>query len=448
MGLRTRTVRLIKYGLLLLVLAVVVLGAMQWVSKRPAAQTAAPPPQRPAPLVRTATVETVRLVEQAMFPGEVRASATVDVTSRVAGRLGAVLVKEGSSVAAGGLIARIDDPELFLSIRNAEAAVEVQRARLVQLRAGPRAPEVAQAEAAVSQAEVSLAQAERELARSQQLFNDGLIARAVVDRAQTDAELARARLRAAREQVALVEHGPRPEDVGAQVALIRQAQASVAQLRARIRDLRITSPINGVVTTMNVDRGEVISTQTVVATVATLKPIEIHVQLPETDLARLRQDSLVRVRAEAFPNRVFEGKVARIAPAVDVTSRSARLVVVVPNADLTLRPGMFTRSTVVFNERQTLMIPSEVLIRRGETTVVFVVKNDTVEERAVRVGYVEGSRSEILEGLSANETIVTLGQQGLRDGMRVRTGTDREQPSRQQPGRQQPAPAASPGGRP
>jgi membrane fusion protein, multidrug efflux system len=92
------------------------------------------------------------------------------------------------------------------------------------------------------------------------------------------------------------------------------------------------------------------------------------------------------------------------------------------------------------------MIPSEVLIRRGETTVVFVVKNDMVEERAVRVGYVEGSRSEISEGLTAGETIVTLGQQGLRDGMRVRTGTDREQPSRQQPGRQQPAPAASPGG--
>ncbi|MGQ0549780.1 MAG: efflux RND transporter periplasmic adaptor subunit [Armatimonadota bacterium] len=426
--------RAIRYALLLAVLAAVVIAAAQLLSRRPTAQTATPPPQRPAPLVRTAPVDQTQLVEQATLPGEVRASATVDVTSRVAGRLGALLVKEGSSVAAGGLIARIDDPELFLTIKNAEAAVDVQRARLVQLRAGPMAPQVAGAQAAVTQAEVSLAQAERELARARQLFADGLIARAAVDRAETDVELARGRLSAAREQVALIQHGPRPEDVAAQEAQVRQAEASVAQIRARVRDLRIASPISGVVTRLNVERGAVISTQTVVATVATLKPIEVHIPLPETDLGRLRSSSLARVRAEAFPARVFEGKIARVAPAMDAVSRSARLIVVVPNADLTLRPGMFARATVVFEERPAIVIPSEVIVRRGEATVVFVVKDQTVEERAVRVGYVEGSRSEILEGLRAGETIVTFGQQGLRDGMKVRTGG----------GREQPAPAASP----
>ncbi|HET8679780.1 MAG TPA: efflux RND transporter periplasmic adaptor subunit, partial [bacterium] len=393
-----------------------------------------PPPQRPAPLVRTSPVEQTKLVEQATLPGEVRASATVDVTSRVPGRLGAVLVKEGSQVGTGSLIARIDDPELFLSIKNAEAAVEVQRARLVQLRAGPMAPQVAQAQAAVTQAEVALAAAERELARTRQLFNDGLIARAAVDRAETEVELARGRLRAAREQVALIQHGPRPEDIAAQEAQVRQAEAAVAQIRARVRDLRITSPITGVVTRLNVERGAVISTQTVVATVATVKPIEIHIPLPETDLGRLRENSLARVRAEAFPNRVFEGRIARVAPALDAVSRSARLIVVVPNADLTLRPGMFARATVVFEERQALMIPSEVIVRRGDASVIFVVKDQTVEERTVRIGSVEGSRSEILEGLRAGETIVTFGQQGLRDGMRVRTGA----------GGERPAPAASP----
>lgn len=431
--------RAIRYVLVLAVLAVVVVGAALVLSKRPAAQTATPPRQRPAPLVRTVTVDLAPLVEQSTFPAEVRASATVDVTSRVAGRLGAVLVKEGSSVAAGGLIARLDDPELFLAIRNAEAAVEVQRARLVQLRAGPRAPEVAQAEAAVAQAEVSLAQAERELARAQQLFSDGLIARAAVDRAQTDAELARARLKAAREQVALVKHGPRPEDVAAQEAQVRQAEAAVAQVRARVRDLRITSPISGVVIRLNVDPGEVISSQTVLATVATVKPIEVHIPLPETDLARLRTKSVARIRAEAFPNRVFEGKIARISAALEAASRSAALVVVVPNADLSLRPGMFARATVVFDERPALLIPSDAIVRRGETSVVFVVKDETVEERSVRIGYVEGSRSEIVEGLRAKETIVIAGQQGLRDGMRVRTGAPGG-------GRERPAPTASPGG--
>ncbi|MBI3998889.1 MAG: biotin/lipoyl-binding protein, partial [Armatimonadetes bacterium] len=254
--------------LVLAVLVAAVVGAMQVISRRSAAKEAAPAQPRPLPLVRTTVVDATRLVEESIFPGEVRASATVDITSRIAGRLGAVLVKEGSHVAAGGLIARIDDPELELSVRQAEAAVDVQRARLAQMRAGARPQEVAQAEAGVSQAEVALAQAERDLARIQQLFADGLISRAAVDRAQTDVDLARARLRGAREQLALVKQGPRLEDIEAQAAQVRQAEAVLAQTRARLRELRITSPIGGVVTQLNVESGAVISAQTVLATVA------------------------------------------------------------------------------------------------------------------------------------------------------------------------------------
>jgi multidrug efflux pump subunit AcrA (membrane-fusion protein) len=120
--------RILRLVISLAVLAAAVAGALQWISRRPAAQEAGPSPPRLAPLVRTAVVDPTLLVEQSTLAGEVRASATVDITSRMAGRLGAVLVREGSSVAAGGLVARIDDPELELAVRQAEAAVEVARA--------------------------------------------------------------------------------------------------------------------------------------------------------------------------------------------------------------------------------------------------------------------------------------------------------------------------------
>ncbi|MDR7520384.1 MAG: efflux RND transporter periplasmic adaptor subunit [Armatimonadota bacterium] len=432
--------RLLRFLIILGVLAAVVIGAMQRINSRQAASEPPAPVRRPAPLVRTLVVDATRLVEQSTFPADVRASATVDIVSRMAGRLGAVLVEEGSQVAAGSLVARIDDPELELAVRQAEAAVEVQRARLAQLRAGPRPQEVAQAEAAVDQAETSLAQAERDLARARQLFAEGLVARAAVDRAETDTELARARLRAAREHLALVRQGPRPEDIEAQAALVRQAEAQAAAARARLRELRITSPIAGVVTRVDAKPGAVISTQTVVATVATIRPIEVHVMLPETDLPRLRRTTVVRIRVDALPDRLFEGRIARVASALDAASRSVRLVVVLPNGDQALRPGMFARATVVFDERQAILIPSDAIVRRGEATLVFVVKDDTVEERGVRVGYVEGSRSEIIEGLDPGEPIVVAGQQGLRDGMKVRTGAGGEPPSGPAGNRPQPSP--------
>lgn len=415
--------RLIRFVLMLAVVAALIVGATRWISGRAAVRETVRPAQRPAPLVRTETVDPTSLIEQSTFPGEVRASAVVDVFSRVSGRLGAVLVREGTVVAAGALVARIDDPELELTIKQAEASVEVQRSRLAQLKAAPRGPEVAQVEATVAQAETSLAQSERDLARTQQLFADGLVARAAVDRALTDVELAKARLRGAREQLALVRHGPRPEDVEAQEASIRQAEATVAQIKVRLRELRITSPISGVVTRVGVESGAVISTQTVVATVARVQPIEVHVPLPETDLVRLRKTSTARILVDALPGRLFEGTIARISPALDAGSRSARAVVVLPNADRALRHGMFARVTIVFDERQAIVVPSDATVRRGDTSVVFVLKDDTVEERPVTVGHIEGSRSEIVEGLSAGETIVTVGQQGLRDGTKVRTGS-------------------------
>src|SRR5688572_30054265 len=102
MTVRLRGRRYVRYVLLLVALAAVVVIAAQWISKRSAAKEAAQPaavtPTRPAPQVRTMVVDRTRLVEQATFPGEVRASATADVISRVAGRLGAVLVDEGSFV--------------------------------------------------------------------------------------------------------------------------------------------------------------------------------------------------------------------------------------------------------------------------------------------------------------------------------------------------------------
>jgi len=429
--------RILRLVVLLGGLAAVIFGVTQWVASRRHAAPAVGATQapRPAPLVRTATVQASQLVEQSTYPGEVRASRSVEVFSRIAGRLATVLVKEGSAVVGGGLIARIHDPEAELALKQAEAAVDVQRARLAQLKAGARSQEVAQAEAAVAQAEVSLAQAERDLARTQQLFNDGFVARATVDRAQTDVELTRARVRAAREQLALVRQGPRSEDIDAQAALLRQAEAAAAQSRTRLRELRITAPIGGVVTRLNVEPGEVISTQTVMATVETIRPIEVHVLLPETDMPRLRKTSTARLRVDALPDRNFQGTIERVAPAFDAASRSARLVVAVPNADLTLRPGMFARATVVFDERAAIMIPSDVLVRRGDAPVVFVFKEGKVEERTLRIGHVQAGQSEILEGLRVGEQIVVAGQQGLRSGMTVRTGT----------GARPPAPAVSPG---
>ena len=151
-----------------------------------------------------------------------------------------------------------------------------------------------------------------------------------------------------------------------------------------------------------------------------LDTIEAELNVPEREIVRIRQGQSARVRIDALPDENFTGEVVRVAPEVDPTSGTFRVTVALANTEQRLKPGMFARIDVRIDARpNALLVPLAAVVTRRDRSSVFAVQGETAERRPVATGYFSDGNVEILHGVAEGEWVVTTGQEGLRDGVRV-----------------------------
>ncbi|MDR5682422.1 MAG: efflux RND transporter periplasmic adaptor subunit [Armatimonadota bacterium] len=463
------------------VAAVMVVGLLGWrgieaVRPRPDAPARAAGAVRQPMTVQVAPAARHNLARWASYSGEVRAHSTVDVFPRISGVVAEVRVREGDLVAAGQVVARLDPREFRFQAEQARAAVNTQRvqveqaraavrtqrlqveqaraglatqrARLAQLLAGPAPEQIRQAEEQVRQAKAAVEFSAAQLRRTEELFEQGFVARQAVDSARMDYEVQQARLRAAEAQLNLLRQGPRAEEVEvargqlrqaevafqqaqsqaaqAEVAL-RQAESVLAQSEVSLRQAEtllaesaVRAPAEGVVARRAVDPGDTVTPSTLLMQVVDIDPVEIAAPVSERDLGRVAVGMPAAVRVDALPDRMFAGRLARVGPVLATETRTAEIRVEVANPDASLRPGMAARVELVLEQRLgVIAVPIEAVVEREGRRVVFVVTDGLAQARQVETGLTDGMRIEIVRGLRPGENVVVTGQETLRDGTQV-----------------------------
>lgn len=306
----------------------------------------------------------------------------VPVKARLPGALDAVLVEIGDAVTAGQPIARIDRREIDAQADAAAAAVAV-------------------AKAALESAEASLANAVLEADRAKVLFEGGALPRQRLDAAQT----------AHRGGLAQRELA---------VATLAQAEASLRRAREVQRDTTITSPLTGFVVERNYDAGAIPGDQPVVV-VADMRQMKLEAGVSELEAGRLRVGMKAAIQAQAKPGHVFEGELAAIAPEVDERNRHFRIEVRVPNQQRDLLSGMYASARIVTSSQShAVLVPREAIGSRDGTRVVLRVQDGSVTPVPVVEGLSDGTRVQIVEGLSAGDTVVADARRQVAAGARVR----------------------------
>lgn len=275
----------------------------------------------------------------------------VDVSVKITGRIVERLVKEGDRVTRGQVLVRLDDSELAADVKRLEAALRAAQATLRDLEKGARPQEIEDARAAVSSVEATRTMTEREYQRTEQLFKQNLIAAQDVDRARQAYEVAKAQERSARERLALVLEGPRPDQIDAARWQVTQAEAALAQARSRLREAIVVSPIDGVVLRKNLEVGETANPGVPILTLVDPKDVWLRAYVPETEVGRLKVGEPARVRVDAFPDRVFTGRLIEIGSEAEFTPRNVqtkkervnlvfRIKIQIDNPDGLLKPGL------------------------------------------------------------------------------------------------------------
>ena len=234
-------------------------------------------------------------------------------------------------------------------------------------------------------------------------------------------QLANAELDFARMKPVYETGGISKQEIDAAETNINVLKETVSNLEENVT---LRSPFDGVVTARYNEEGDLFSSMsgTGIYQVMQMNPLKAYVFVSEQYFPQVYIGMPVEVKVDVYPDQVFSGKVSRIAPAIDPTSRTFEVEVTVGNSALTLRPGMYARTTFNMGEVDNVTVLDVAIQRQTGTNdkYVYVLKDDgTVESRFVTTGRQVGDRIEVLAGLAEGEKVVIAGSARLLDGMKV-----------------------------
>lgn len=181
----------------------------------------------------------------------------------------------------------------------------------------------------------------------------------------------------------------------------------------------IVAPIDGVIAARAVKPGNLIQLNSSLFRIVDTSRLEAVLNVPERDLATMKEGLTVRMTADAMPGDVFEGVIDRVSPVVDAGSGTFRVVTAFAGGE-GLRPGMFGRIEVVYDQRNdALTVPRSALLQDAGETAVFAVRDSKAVRVPIEVGHLSGELAEVRKGLAEGDQVVTAGKVALRDGAAV-----------------------------
>jgi multidrug efflux pump subunit AcrA (membrane-fusion protein) len=351
--------------------------------------------------------------------GSLAGDAQTDVAPAVAGKVVAVGVDLGSYVQQGAMLVKLDDRDSRIRLEQAQAQVAQAQANVRQaearigLRAGQNFDPNNVAE--VRSARVALDLAEKNLRRFEKLIESGDVSRSAYDqqKAQRDQlqQQYEAQLTLARQNFAAVQTARSAVDA---------AQTQILSARKAINDAVVVAPLSGFVSDRPADVGEYVTTSSKVATLVRTNPLRMKIDIPEQAISEIKVGQSVSLTVSAYPDRTFNGRVARVSPSVTATSRTLSVEAEVENGDNTLKPGQFATVRILLPQSEpAVLIPARAVRTEAGTSRVFVIKDGRAQQRLVQLGQAEGELIEVKTGVAADEPVATSNVEQLSDGMAV-----------------------------
>ena len=312
-----------------------------------------------------------------LLSGALAAEKQATVRAEIGGTVLETFVEEGQRVSRGQVLARLDETnfqDAFLSARSA-----------------------------LTTAETNARTAQRELERMERLHEAGAIA-------ERDLEQARNAASAATSQLA-------------------DAKARFVSAEKALNDRRVRAPFSGVIATRQVSAGDIVAPGGAMFDVIDPSSMRLEASVPATQLSSLRIGAPVSFTVGGYPDREFVGRITRVSPVADPATRQVGIFVSIPNTGQTLVGGLFAEGRVASESRIAPVAPAAALDQRGVTPSAVRIRGGKVERVTVALGIHDATseRYEIIEGLSAGDTLLLGAAQGITPGTRIVFATPRDQ---------------------
>jgi RND family efflux transporter MFP subunit len=319
------------------------------------------------------------------------------IAAKITGRVTGVFFDEGTHVAENQLLATLDDADARKALNAAKADYEASKA-------------------AITDFEVQLKNARIQLHRAEQLQSAGVETQEQLDNARTNADSLSAKIALAQSQVVSSE------------TRIQEAQQAVDNCTIR-------APYAGIVVSKDAQVGEMVSpvsagggfTRTGIATIVDMNSNEIEVDVNESYISRVQDGQPVTAILDAYPDWEIPSRVRTIIPSADRQKATVKVRISFVKLDPRILPDMGIKVTFLGAEQKkpagadvaSILIPQSAVHEDNGKKIVFLVKDDKTERRAVTLGGSRGSDTEVIAGIGVGDTVVVKGPENLRDGQSV-----------------------------
>lgn len=321
--------------------------------------------------VTVAAAQTQEITKSAAYSGIVRGQNEVYIMAKAAGRVTGIFAVPGDHVSRGQTLATLDSSDYDASVRQAQAGVQM--------------------------AGLSLENARQNYERIASLYEAGVVS-------QKDFEA--------------VQNGVKTAEVA-----VEQASAGLAQVMNQVNNCTITSPIDGILGSINLSLGDMASPASPAAVVTDTSNLEIEILVSESEISYVVPGSEVDVKIQAIGEQTFKGTIAYASTVADPVKRNFIVKVALNNPENLIKSGMFAKViAATIKKDDAVCVPQSAIVPKGAVTVVYVVDKDSrARERQVTIGIENDAAVELADGIETGEIVITKGNTLVRDGTLVRT---------------------------
>src|SRR5277367_6640972 len=364
--------------------------------------------------------------------GYIVAHHTINVNSKVTGRLAWIGVEKGDKVKEGQVLVRLEDQEFRASYEQAKGSVANARAYLDELQHGSRPEEVQQAQHNLDEARATLANDKLTLDRTKELAGAGVVSRQSLDDTTAKFEADQQRANSLEKAFQLMRIGPRQEEIARAQGALTQAQGQLDYAKSQLDATVIRAPVTGTILDRTAEKGELITAQFAsaaaggpqgsVVSLADLNDLQVELDIAQADFARLGPKQKGIVTVDAYPDRKYKGEIAQISPEANRQKATVQVKVQVLNPDEYLRPEMNATVKFLADEQKSsstqpagAFVSASAIRDHDGKKVVFLAYDGKARMREVHV-LSQRTDGFLVDGLVGGESVISKGPAELKDG--------------------------------
>lgn len=372
--------------------------------------------------------------------GYIVAHHTINVNSKVTGRLAWIGVEKGDKVKEGQVLVRLEDQEFRASYEQAKGALDNARAYLDELQHGSRPEEIQQAQHNLDEARATLVNDKLTLDRTKELAAAGVVSRQQLDDATAKFESDQQRVNSLEKAFQLSKIGPRTEEIARAEGALAQAQGQLDYAKSQLDATVIRAPVTGTILDRTAEKGELITAQFAsgsaggpqgsVVSLADLNDLQVELDIAQADFARLSPAQKAKVTTDTYPDKEYDGIIAQISPEANRQKATVQVKVQVLNPgkypEIQLRPEMNATVKFLANDAPKdskgpsgVFVPAAAIRDRDGKKIVLIAFNGKAVAREIHV-LSQRSDGALVDGLVGGESIVTTAPATLKDGDKIK----------------------------